>query len=73
MPDYLIITGDNCPYCDKAKATLAEAGLSYTEINLMEAPDIYQVMVAVGQKTVPLVLKVVGGSDDLTDSLKGGL
>lgn len=24
MPDYLIITGDNCPYCDKAKFALAE-------------------------------------------------
>lgn len=35
MPGYLIITGDNCPYCDKAKATLVDAGLSYTEINLM--------------------------------------
>ena len=69
MTDYLIITGDNCSYCDKAKATLADAGLSYVEINLMEAPEIYQVMTVVGQKTVPLVLKVIGGSDELTDSL----
>lgn len=73
MPDYLIITGDNCPYCDKAKAALAEAGLTYAEINLMEAPELYAVMTTVGQRTVPLVLKVVGGSDDLTDSLKGGM
>lgn len=69
MTDYLIITGDNCSYCDKAKATLTDAGLSYVEINLMEAPEIYQVMTVVGQKTVPLVLKVIGGSDELTDSL----
>lgn len=73
MPDYLIITGDNCPYCDKAKATLAEAGLTYAEVNLMQAPEIYPILTQVGHKTVPLVLKVVGGSDDLIDSLKGGL
>lgn len=62
---FLIITGDNCPYCDKAKATLAAKGHTYAELNLMDQPELHTLMLAVGQKTVPLVLQVVGGSDDL--------
>lgn len=67
---FLIITGDNCPYCDKAKATLATKGFEYQELNLMENPELYTVMLAAQQKTVPLIFQIVGGSDDLDDMLK---
>lgn len=68
MTDYIIITGDNCPYCDKAKATITERGQTYAELNLMEHPDLYVVMRVIGQTTVPLVLRVIGGSDKLEAS-----
>ena len=68
MTDYVIITGDNCPYCDKAKALITERGQTYAEINLMDVPELSAVMQAVGQKTVPLVLRVIGGSDKLEAS-----
>lgn len=70
MTDYLVITGDNCPYCDKAKEMLANAGLTYREINIMEAPEVGIVPMALGHKTVPLILRVIGGSDDLADQLR---
>ena len=72
MTEYLIITMDNCPYCDKAKAMLVDAGLSYREINIMEAPETGIIPSVVGHKTMPLILKVIGGSDDLADTLAHG-
>ncbi len=65
MMDYLIITGDNCTYCDKAKQILAERGKTYAELNLMNYPELAVVMQAVSQVKVPLILKVIGGSDKL--------
>lgn len=70
MSDYIIITGDNCSYCDKAKELLTFNGMTYSEINLMDSPDAYTIMVAAGRKTVPLILQVVGGCDDLEDLLE---
>lgn len=66
MTDYLIITGANCPYCDTAKATITERGQTYTELNMMEDPmTAHTISTLLGFKTVPLILKVVGGSDKL--------
>ena len=65
MTDFLIITGDNCPYCDKAKRIITERGQTYAEVNLMSLPELSEIMTGVGQRTVPLVLRVVGGCDDL--------
>ena len=69
MPDYLIITMDNCVYCDKAKALLSAQGKTYREINIMDAPEMCGLPATVGRNTMPLVLKVVGGFDELAGSL----
>lgn len=69
MTEYLIITMDNCPYCDKAKASLSERGITYREIDIMEAPEIGMLPALVGHKTMPLVLKVIGGATELEASL----
>ena len=61
MTDYLVISMDDCPWCDKAKAALTEAGKSYGEVNLTMHPEAFRVMQAISAKTVPQVLKVVGG------------
>ena len=69
MSAYLILTIDNCPYCDKAKALLADKGIEYREINIMMAPEIGIIPALVGHRTAPLVLKVVGGFTELEASL----
>ena len=71
MTEYLVITMDNCPYCDKAKALLADQQIDYREVNIMEAPEIGIVPALVGHQTMPLVLKVVGGFDELNELLTG--
>lgn len=69
MTEYLIITMDNCPYCDKAKAALTDRNISYREINIMEAPEVGILPATTGHKTMPLVLKVIGGFTELEASL----
>jgi len=61
MTDYIIITGESCLWCDKAKAALREAGKTYVELSLDEHPDLFVIMKALSAKTVPQVLKIVGG------------
>ena len=67
MTDYLIITMDNCPWCDKAKAEITERGQTYREINIMEMPEVGAIPALVGHQTMPLVLKVVGGYTELAE------
>ena len=68
MTDYLIITMDNCPYCDKAKAEIIARGQTYREINIMEMPEIGALPALVGHQTMPLVLKVIGGHAELVET-----
>ncbi len=62
---------DNCPYCDKAKALLADKGIEYREVNIMDVPEVGALPAKVGRQTLPLVLKVVGGFDELNELLTG--
>ena len=66
MPDYIVITGYNCPYCDKAKELLLSKGKTFKEVNLLDDPEAGSMLKAAGRKTVPLILKVIGGFDDLS-------
>ena len=59
--EYLIITGDTCLWCDKVKALLDEKGKTYSTVSIDDHPELFVVMKAIGAKTVPQVLKVVGG------------
>lgn len=61
MTEYLIITGDTCVWCDKVKALLDEKGKTYSTVSIDDHPEIFVVMKAIGAKTVPQALKVVGG------------
>lgn len=74
---YVIITADNCPWCDKAKAALDERGLPFFHFNTAD-PGIRQLFFALGVKTVPQVFKsalgnqppeYIGGHDDLIKHL----
>lgn len=69
--EYLVITMDNCPYCDKAKALLAQRQIDYREVNIMDVPELGALPAKVGRQTLPLVLQVVGGFDELNELLTG--
>lgn len=71
MIEYLVITMDNCPYCDKAKALLADQGIEYREVNIMDVPEVGALPAKVGRQTLPLVLQVVGGYGELNGLLTG--
>jgi len=69
VKDYIIVTMDNCPYCDKAKELLNQKGLTYAEHNIMNVPELGALPASIGRQTLPLVLKVVGGFDELNQDL----
>jgi len=64
-----IYTTPTCPYCHAAKALLADKGVSYEEITVLD-PDLRAKMTerAHGRRTVPQIFvgeTHVGGYDDL--------
>ncbi|MGV6826934.1 MAG: glutathione peroxidase [bacterium] len=68
-----MITKPGCPYCARAKAMLAERGMSYDEITLGHDATLTSVRAITGKETVPQVFidgHYVGGSDDLESYLQ---
>ncbi|KKB83863.1 glutaredoxin [Devosia limi DSM 17137] len=64
-----IYTTPTCPYCHAAKALLADKGVDFTEITVLE-PDLRAAMTerAHGRRTVPQIFigdTHVGGYDDM--------
>jgi glutaredoxin 3 len=65
-----IYTTPTCPYCHRAKALLAEKGVSYEETDVSADPAIRSAMTdrAGGKRSVPQIFigaTHVGGCDDL--------
>ena len=73
-----IYTTPTCPYCHAAKALLADKGVDYTEISVLD-PDLRQAMTerAHGRRTVPQIFiddAHIGGYDDMAAlERQGGL
>ncbi len=67
-PITLYVTGW-CPYCQRAKALLAQKGLAFDEIDVDDDPKFRQQMMARSRRsTVPQIFigeSHVGGCDDL--------
>jgi glutaredoxin 3 len=77
MSPVVIYTKTYCPYCSRAKALMAEKGVSFEEINLDEHPERRREMIsrAQGRSTVPQIFidgEGVGGSDDLYELERRG-
>ena len=70
MSDYVVISIDNCPYCEKAKALLTESGFTYAEINCADVPELAIFLKAVDRTTFPLILRSIGGFVELESILK---
>ncbi|MDZ7669312.1 MAG: glutathione peroxidase [Gammaproteobacteria bacterium] len=71
VPDAIaLLTRMGCPHCLRAKALLADAGLTYEEIPVTGAQSLYALS---GGRTTPQVFingRVIGGADDLEQYLK---
>ncbi|ODT82313.1 MAG: glutaredoxin 3 [Pelagibacterium sp. SCN 64-44] len=73
-----IYTTPTCPYCHAAKSLLADKGVDYTEISVLD-PDLREAMTqrAHGRRTVPQIFiggQHVGGYDDMAAlDRRGGL
>ena len=73
-----IYTTPTCPYCHAAKSLLADQGVDYTEISVLD-PDVREAMTerAHGRRTVPQIFigdTHVGGYDDMAAlDRQGGL
>ncbi len=70
MAQITIYTTNLCPYCNRAKALLADRGLTYDEIDVSYDPAQRAQMMARagGRRTVPQIFigeNHVGGCDDL--------
>ena len=76
--DFLIYTGNFCGYCVALKRLLDRKGLSYTEFNFDEHPDIRsRVVDETGHRTVPIVIDLrsenptyVGGFNETNAMLR---
>jgi glutaredoxin 3 len=72
-----IYTKSSCGFCHAAKRLLSERGITYSEIDVMNAPDRRQEMMARahGRHTVPQIFvgdAHVGGYDDLSALIRAG-
>ncbi len=69
MKHVRIYTGPLCPYCDRAKALLAEKGIAYEEIDVeVNREAMMEVIAKTGRRTIPQIFIDdfhVGGADDL--------
>ena len=65
-----IYTKPTCPYCIKAKALLSEKGVTVTEYNISDKPELREQMInrASRRTSVPQIFinnQHIGGCDDL--------
>ena len=76
--EFLIYTGNFCGYCTAATRLLDRKGLTYTEYNFDETPNLRQSIVeATGHRTVPVIFDIkgeqtvfIGGYDQLQPYLR---
>jgi glutaredoxin len=73
---YYVIGKDNCPWCQKAKALLDKPGNPpYVYKNLDRLPEIKRefwvdfIKNELSKTTVPVIINVVGGYEDLEEEL----
>ena len=71
MPKNIVLyTKDYCPYCKRAKALFTAKGVSFTNIEVGDNPQLMDEMIerAGGRRTVPQIFinnLHVGGADDM--------
>jgi glutaredoxin len=64
MSKVVLYSTTNCPLCEKYRVILHENGVSYTELNTTERPELLDELAAQGIRMVPTIFvgdKVVAG------------
>lgn len=65
---FVILTKENCPWCERAKALIEKAGNTYAEFLVPEHPVLRDFLYANGVRTVPQVFldgEWIGTYEDL--------
>lgn len=70
MSQYVMITMDGCKWCPMALDALKAAGHDVKVLNMSEHVELSVILSAIGAKTVPQVLQVVGGYEATVEHLK---
>jgi len=70
MPKIVVYSGQNCPYCVRAKQLLQQKGVAYDEFDVRADATARAEMLAKsgGKQTIPQIFingKHIGGCDDL--------
>lgn len=70
MPNIVMYTTGNCPYCVRAKSLLQKKGMTYEELRIDQHPELRADMErrSSGRRTVPQIFIGdfhVGGFDDM--------
>ena len=70
MPNVIVYSGPNCPYCVRAKQLLQKKGANFTDIDVKADSAKFDEMFAKtsGRKTIPQIFigdQHIGGCDDL--------
>jgi glutaredoxin len=72
---YYVIGKNNCPWCEKAKADLEKENTAYVYKNLDKLNENKRdqwkdfIVNELGMNTVPVVFKMIGGSNELKKEL----
>lgn len=78
-PQITLYTKSYCPYCKRAKALLTAKGVSFTEFEISDSPELTEEMIkrSNGRRTVPQIFigeqHIGGASDMFALDAKGGL
>ncbi len=62
----LLLRIEGCPYCKNAEEALNKAGISYKKLNI-DKNDRSIVIALSGQRTVPILVEVVGSENQDDD------
>ena len=70
MPQIIVYSGPNCPYCVRAKALLKKKGAAFEEVDVKADTVRFEEMLSKsnGKRTIPQIFiggVHVGGCDDL--------
>ncbi len=65
----LLLRIEGCPYCVRAERALDEAGIAYEKLDINPA-DRSLVMTLSGQRTVPVLIEVIGSKSQDDDILE---
>ena len=75
MKQIEVYSGNNCPWCVRAKALLESKGLDYEEINISTSGRAEEMVQRSGRRSIPQIFidkEHIGGFDELSQLNQAG-